>query len=154
MNLKYFNTLELHAKYRMTLFGRPLYINYLGSFNSVQNRFSPVTVFNSSAYLRVYYNEFEAFFNILPSFTLVGYFGLERSIANNDTRLGDVKQSNGGYLPINQTATGIGVGFDWDIFSNMGLFLRARRYQMTDPNFVFDTYQGYEATLELKILFN
>lgn len=156
-NIKYFNNMDLQAKYKTQLLGKSLHVYYLGSFNSVQNKFSPITVFNQSAYVRAYYNEFEAYYQVLPQLTLCLYYGFERIKGGNQTSKGDVNVSTTGseeFKPREQRGQGVGVGLDVDLGHNIGLYVRQRWFYHDDRHFRQDNYNGHEATVELKIFFD
>lgn len=113
----------------------------------MQDKFSPIPLFDSEAFLRSFYQEFLVFFNVHRKVTLVGLLGLERNIGNNRTELAE----NG--KPIDQTGYGYGLGIDYDIDKKTGLYIRQRWYSFEDKNFVLDKFKGYETTVELKIFF-
>ena len=85
---------------------------------------------------------------MLPGFLLAGYFGLENIRGGQLTELDpDTGQ------PRDQVGRGIGLGFDWTIAQNAGLYFRHRWMDFEDRNFALDTYSGQESTVELKIFF-
>ncbi len=158
-NIKYFNNMDLQAKYRTELLGKSLHVYYLGSFNSVQNKFSPIAVFDNSAYVRAFYNEFEAYYQVMPKLTMCLYYGLERIYGGDLTTKGDVntlESSNpsSSYKPRRQRGQGVGLGLDIDLGNNIGLYLRQRWFYHDDKYFRNDNYDGHEATIELKIFFD
>jgi hypothetical protein len=165
-SLKHFNTLEVQGKYGSKLMKKDLFIFYTGYFNSVQPMFSLFNKFNDDAFLRVMTNEFDLYYNVIPKVMLVGYYGLERVMGNNAT---DINTSNANAtntisndkkhlsvvtkLPRNQIGQGIGVGLDFDIGKDIGLYFRHRWMKYEDLNFGDDQYHGTESTIEIKATF-
>lgn len=145
---KHFNTMEAQLKYKFNFLKNPWYIFYLGSYNSVQNQFSIVTVFDETAYLRVYNHQFENYYRLTPKIMITQYIGIERIIANYSTQINIETQR-----PINQEGIGIGVGVDYMMAKNTGLYLRHRYFKFEDTSFPLDKFSGHESTLELKVTF-
>lgn len=148
VNDKYFNNIETQVKYKFNLLNRPWYLFYLGAYNSIQTEFSPITVFNEDAYIRVYNHQFENYYKIHPKLVLTQYLGYERIIGNYSTQI-DIDSER----PINQTGLGIGFGLDYMMAKNVGLYLRHRYFEFEDTSFVLDKFSGHESTIELKIYF-
>lgn len=148
VNDKYFNNMEVQAKYKFNLFKKPWYFFYLGAYNSVQTEFSPITVFTEDAYVRVYTHQLENYYAIHPKFVLAQYIGIERIIGNYNTQV-DIESER----PLNQEGIGFGLGFDYMIAKNTGLYFRHRYFQFKDMSFEYDTFSGHETTLELKFYF-
>jgi hypothetical protein len=148
VNDKHFSNMELQLKHKAKIFGKNLHTFYLGSYNSVQTSFSPITVFTESAYIRQYSHQLESYYNVLPDFVLTLYAGWERIIANYDTRV-NVESMR----PLNQSNIGLGLGFDFMIAKNTGLYFRHRWFTFEDRSFELDNFRGHETTVELKIYF-
>ena len=148
VNDKYFNNIEAQVKYKFNLFKNPLYMFYLGSYNSVQPEFSPTTVFTEDAYIRHYAHQLESYYRIHPRVVLAQYLGWERVIGNYDTQV-DLLTDR----PRNQEGIAVGMGIDYTVAKNTGLYLRHRYFQFEDKSFVLDKFAGHETTLELKIYF-
>ncbi|HKL03214.1 MAG TPA: hypothetical protein VJ911_06040, partial [Cryomorphaceae bacterium] len=85
---------------------------------------------------------------ILPKFILTGYFGIENARGGRDTEWNEETQA-----PLDQLGTAVGVGFDWMIAENSGLYFRHRWMEFEDRNFSLDRYRGREVTIELKTFF-
>jgi hypothetical protein len=147
-NDKYFNNLETQIKYKFNLGKNPWYIFYLGSFNSVQTRFSPVTVFTEDAYIRQYSHQLENYYRIHAKWVIALYGGWERVIGNYDTQV-DISTKR----PRNQEGVALGLGFDYMMAKNTGLYLRHRYFKFEDKSYALDRFTGHETTLELKIYF-
>jgi len=147
-NDKYFNNIEAQIKYKLNLFGNPWYLFYLGSYNSVQTKFSPVTVFTEEAYLRFYSHQLESYYRIHPKVVISQYLGWERAIANYSTEINI--ESN---KPRNQEGIGLGFGLDYMLAKNTAIYLRHRYFSLDDRNFELDQFTGHETTIELKIIF-
>lgn len=148
VNDKHFSNMELQLKQKFKLFGKNLHAFYLGSYRSVQTKFSPITVFNEQAYIRHYSHQIETYYSLSPEFILTGYAGLERIIGNYATRV-DVDSKR----PLNQTNLALGLGFDFMIAKNTGLYFRHRWFTFEDRSFANDNFKGHETTIELKIFF-
>jgi hypothetical protein len=120
----------------------------LGSYNSAQSFASPITVFNEDAYIRQYSHQLEAYYNLTSDFLLTFYGGIERIIGNYSTQV-DLESKR----PLNQTNSALGIGFDYMIAKNTGLYLRHRWFKFNDSSWANDNFSGHETTLELKIFF-
>jgi hypothetical protein len=148
VNDKYFNNMEAQVKYKSNLFGRPWHIFYLGAYNSIQPKFSPVTVFTEEAYIRLYAHQLESYYNIHPKVVLAQYLGWERVIGNYSTQV-DIKTQR----PLNQQGIAIGGGIDYMLAKNTALYLRHRWFSFEDRSYQLEKFSGHETTLELKIQF-
>jgi hypothetical protein len=148
INDKYFNNMEAQVKYKFNLFGRPYHVFYLGAYNSIQPKFSPVTVFTEEAYIRLYAHQLEGYYNIHPKLVLAQYFGWERVIGNYSTQVDIVSQR-----PVNQQGLAIGGGIDYMLAKNTALYLRHRWFSFEDKSFSLEKFAGHETTIELKIQF-
>lgn len=148
VNDKYFNNIEAQLKYKFDLFKRPWYVFYLGMYNSIQPEFSPITVFNESAYIRYYAHQLENYYRIHPKLVLAQYIGWERAIANYDTEI-DVDSRR----PRNQEGFAFGAGFDYMMAKNVALYFRHRYFTFEDRSFELSRFKGHESTLELKLYF-
>lgn len=148
VNAKRFNALEVQGKYSTKLAGRNLWINYLGRYNSVQTKWSPITVFNEDAYVRHYASELELYFQVHKNAVLTSYAGYERVIANYNTEVDDITRR-----PRNMTGRGVGLGLDYTLGRNTGLFIRHRFFGFEDASFANDKFNGHETLVELKMFF-
>ncbi|MGB1039291.1 MAG: hypothetical protein ACPGVD_00290 [Flavobacteriales bacterium] len=148
VNDKYFNNIEAQVKYKFNFFGKPWHVFYLGSYNSVQTKFSPITVFTEDAYIRYYSHQLESYYKIHKKVVLSQYVGWERAIANYDTEVDILTER-----PRNQEGIAFGLGFDYMMSKNTALYLRHRYFKFEDRNFALDKYAGHETTLEIKIIF-
>jgi hypothetical protein len=148
VNDKYFNNMEAQVKYKFDFYGRPWHVFYLGAYNSVQPKFSPITVFTEEAYIRLYAHQIESYYNIHPKVVLAQYLGWERVIGNYSTQV-DITTKR----PINQEGKAIGGGIDYMLAKNTALYLRHRWFSFEDRSFLLDKFSGHETTLELKIQF-
>ena len=148
VNDKYFNNIEAQIKYKLNLFRNPWHLFYLGSYNSVQTKFSPVTVFTEDAYLRFYSHQLESYYRVHPKVVFSQYIGWERAIANYSTEI-DIESNK----PRNQEGIGIGFGLDYMLAKNTAIYIRHRYFKLNDRNFKLDQFTGHETTMELKIIF-
>jgi hypothetical protein len=145
---KTFNVLDIDARYRTNVFGRAIiFTNYL-SYQSASDKFSPLPYVTNHAFVRVMYEELIAYYQLYKNTVLVGHAAYNKAVANNRTTL---SSDNG--KPINQDTWGFGAGIDWNFAPMMGLYLREMWMTHQDRNFSLDHFQGYETTLELKVMF-
>lgn len=147
-NKKHFNSLELNIKYKTKILRKDLFINYLGSYSSVQNEFSVSTVFTEKAYLRAYYHQLEAYYKLSNKVVWTNYAGWERIIANYSTEVNPVTRR-----PKNQEGWGFATGLDIEMSKAAGLYIRQRWMNYKDTSFPLDHYSGWESTIEIKIFF-
>ena len=147
-NKKYFNAVDIQAKYKAKLGDRSLYLFYLGSFGSASRKGEALPLYNDDSYLFVQYHEFDAYLEVFPKFLLTGYLGIEDARGGAFTQW-DLETQ----LPLDQLGTGIGVGFDWTVSKSTGLYFRHRWMRFEDKNFALDRFKGREVTLELKTFF-
>ena len=143
---RYYNAVDFQVKYKEKVFNRDLYVNYLGTFSSVQKEFSAFTVFDNSAYIRAAYHEMDVYYQLHKNFILTLYGGLEQIKGNYNTDLSGGK-------PRDQIGKAVGVGFDFSISNSTTLYLRQRWFSFEDKNFATEKFSGNEGTLELKIMF-
>ena len=147
-NIKYFNAVDLQGKYKGKLGGRNFYIFYLGSFGTAKSEFSLMPNNDENSYLFVQYNEFDLYYEVLPKFILAGYIGFENVRGGQFTDW-DLESQ----LPRDQIARGYGLGFDWMVAENAGLYFRHRWMEFEDRSFADDVFKGREVTIELKTFF-
>jgi hypothetical protein len=148
LNRKYFSAVDVQAKYKVNLNGRPLYLFYLGSFGSADANLAALPLMNESTYLFVQYNEFDLYYEVLPKFILTGYYGIENARGGRNTDWDSDTNK-----PRDQLGTGIGAGFDWMWAENSGLYFRHRWMQFEDRSFSLDKFKGRELTIEIKTFF-
>ncbi len=144
---KFYNAFDFQLKYKMSVFNRDLYVNYLGTFSSVQKQFSAFAKFDNSAYIRAQYHEMDVYYQLHKNFILTLYGGIEFVKGNSDTDLGT------NLLPRDQIGKAVGVGFDFTLSSQTTLYLRQRWFSFEDKNFATEKFSGNEGTLELKVMF-
>lgn len=164
---KAFSTMDLTLKYKFSLLGREMILSNYINYNSVQDKVTPIPVFSDQAFLRQFYQEFMAFYNIHPKVTVIGFVGFERALGNMRTELADANGNlitvdgkekskpvfNANGKPINQTGRGAGVGIDYQFNKRSSLNIRSRWFDHIDKNFVRDRFKGHEIETELKIFF-
>ena len=148
MFTKYFNTVEVNSKYKTTLFKKELYLFYLGSFNSIQQKAAPMVVFSEKAILRAYYHQIESYLKLTSKLVWTNYLSYERIIANYQTQTDEVSRR-----PKNQEGFSVASGFDIQLSKGVGLFFRERWMNYKDKSFANDKYDGFESTLEIKVFF-
>lgn len=145
---KFFNSIEINSKYKTTLAGKELYIFYLGTFNSAQNQWSPITQFSEKALIRTYDHQAEMYWKLTDKLVWNNYASFERIIANYSTAV-DVKTRR----PKNQHGFSFATGFDRQLSKHVGLYVRQRWMYYKDTSFELDRYKGWETTIELKAFF-
>lgn len=145
---KGFNSLEISFKTQTRVFNKRLMLFYLGGFHSLQNTFSPVPVYNKTAYLQSYNHQFDLYYELNRNIALCGYLGLDRIIAGNNTERNPVNNSSK-----NQKGISYALGLDLMLSKNTGLYIRNRWMTYKDYSFALDRYKGIETTIELKIFF-
>jgi len=145
---KRFSTLESHLKYKLNMQGKPLYLFFLGRYQSVQKEWSPIPGFASSAYLRQYSSELEAYWGVKKGLFLNAYGGYERTLGNYATDI-DVETVR----PRDQEGWGAGFGIDQTLGRNAGIFIRHRWFYFYDRSFRNDFFEGQETIVELKVFF-
>jgi len=145
---KNFNTTETQLKYESKIYNRSNYTFYLGTFNSVQKDFSFWIVPTERAFLRVYNHQIENYYQVHPKCVLAQYLGVERIIGNYSTQINEETKR-----PLNQTGMSVGIGIDYMMAKNTGLYLRHRYFRFNDKSFPKDAFEGNETTLEIKVMF-
>ena len=145
---KSFNTINLELKYKFKFLGKDLIVTNFNTYSSVQDHASAIPIFTDQAFLRIYYSELMGFYGIHPKVTLLGFGGIERVLGNNRTEL---TKPNG--KATDQSNYGYGVGVDYNFHSRASLHWRGRWFSHQDKNFILDTFQGFESTMEFKVFF-
>jgi len=145
---KTFNSFIIDARYKTKLFGKEILMENYINYQSASDHFSPLPFVTDIAFVRVFFNEFMFYYRLKKDITLVGLGALQRAVGNDRTKL---SPENG--KPINHTGYGFGGGFDFDIDSTTGLYLRGMWNSHKDPNFIRDTYTLFETTIDFKIFF-
>lgn len=148
LNRKFFNALDLQAKYSTTLFEKPFYIFYLGTLASAEAKASLLPSMHDDSYLFVQAHEFDIYYELVQKFILTGYYGIENARGGRFTNWDLDTQ-----LPRDQLGTAIGIGFDWTVAENAGLYVRHRWMNYQDRSFELDQFRGRELTVELKVFF-
>ncbi|MEM6327192.1 MAG: hypothetical protein AAF791_08745 [Bacteroidota bacterium] len=146
-NRKYYHAVDIQAKTALRVVDRPVYLFYLGSFGSA-NPTAQIVPRDDDTYLFTQYHEFDAYVGLTDRFILTGYLGIENARGGQFTEISETTGE-----PRDQLATGIGVGFDWTLAPNAGLYFRQRWIDFEDRSFPVDATAGHETTLELKIFF-
>ena len=165
---KFYNTLELQAKYNNSLFGKNYYLFSLTRLNSCQNKVNALPQIGTQALISQLSQEIDFSIEIAKKTVFVLSCGIEKIIGNQQTEPGDAAQpsaTNSFFEKLgwdkfyrytkyrNQKNTLFGYGFDYKIEKNTFLFFRQSRYKYYDPNFIENHLKGWETTLELKIMF-
>lgn len=145
---KTFNVFDIDARYKATFLGRPIILTNYISYQSAGDKFSPAPYFTNKAFVRVFYEELITFYQLYKSTVLVGHIAYSKAVANNRTTL-SVETGK----PIDQDTWGIGGGIDWNFAPMMGLYLREMWMTHRDKNFTLDRFEGFETSIELKVMF-
>lgn len=144
---KYYNSVDLQAKYRTKLNERAVYVFYLGNLMAAKSDATLWPTLGDNSYLYVQYHELDLYYELFPKFLLTTYLGIEKTKGGRFTEWGENQ------LPRDQTGIGIGAGFDWTLNDATGLYFRYRHMDFEDKNFELDHYKGYEITVEMKTFF-
>lgn len=147
LSRKYYNSIDLQGKMNTEIAGRKFYLFYLGTLGSAEAKASLVPSMNEDSYLFVQSHEFDIYYEVFPKFLFTGYFGIENARGGRFTEWGETQN------PRDQIGTGIGIGFDWAVAENAGIYVRHRWMDYRDRSFVLDRYAGREITIELKTFF-
>ena len=165
---KFYNTLELQAKYNNLVFGKNYYLFSLTRLNSCQNKVNAIPQIGTQALISQLSQEIDFSIEISKKTVFVLSYGIEKIIGNQQTELGVATQpsaTNSFFEKLgwdkfyrytkyrNQKNTLFGYGIDYKIEGNTFLFFRQSRYTYYDPNFIENHLKGWETTLELKIMF-
>jgi hypothetical protein len=145
---KAFNVFDIDARYKASFLGKSIiFTNYL-SYQSANDKFSPLPYFTKNAFVRVFYEELISYYQLNKSTVLVGHLAYNKAVASYRTTL---SSDNG--KPINQDSWALGGGIDWNFAPMMGLYFREMWMTHRDRNFSLDHFQGYETSVELKVMF-
>jgi hypothetical protein len=145
---KTFNVFDIDSRYRTSLFGRSLILTSYTSYQSASDKFSPLPYVTNHAFVRVFYEELITYYQLTKTTVIVGHAAYNKAAANNRTTL---SSDNG--KPINQDTWGFGGGIDWNFAPMMGIYFREMWMTHRDKNFRLDHFQGYETSLEIKVMF-
>ena len=153
---KYFGAADFQAKFSNTIFKKKFYAYFLSTFNSVQPKFIPVPIPTKLAFIRLWHNELDLYYEVHPKLVVLGYAGVEMVKGNEFTDI-DNTEILPGYqmsnLPRNQLNMAFGGGLDFSITKNAAMYLRYRWYSFEDKSFSLDKWRGSETTLEVKVYF-
>jgi len=148
LNRKFFTTIDIQAKYKTTVAQKPLYFFYLGTLGSASSKSELLPTLTEDGYLFTQYHEFDLYYELVDNFILTTYAGFEFAQGGTFTAWNTETSK-----PLDQRGTGLGIGFDWTIAKNSGLYFRYRWMDFEDLNFALDTFRGREFTIELKTFF-
>ncbi len=96
----------------------------------------------------MYNHQIENYYQVHPKCVLAQYLGVERIIGNYSTQINEETKR-----PLNQTGMSVGIGIDYMMAKNTGLYLRHRYFRFNDKSFPKDAFEGNETTLEIKVMF-
>jgi hypothetical protein len=143
---KGFSTIDLSVNYKTRLLKKEVIFKFYQTYGSIQEGVIPT--FTNKAFIRQWYGQAIAFVKLSRNISGVGFYEQERNVANMSTTLSD---HNG--KPMFQIGDGFGYGLDYDFSDFAGVYFRHRFMYNQDLNFVKDSFQGQELTLELKVFF-
>lgn len=146
--LKTFNATDLSLKLRLKFLKRELILMNYAYAGSIGKTISPIPNFGNNSFLKTFYEEFSAYYQLKSNIMLLSFYSFQQSKANDQTIL---STENG--KPLSQFGTGYGFGIDYDFAANAGLFLRHRWMEHRDENFSLDKFKGTETMVELKLFF-
>ncbi len=145
---KTFNVFDIDARYKTTFLGRGIIINNYTSYSSASSKFSPLPYFTKNAFIRSLYDELTSYYQLKKNTVLVAQASYSKSVANDRTSL-----SPDNNKPINQDTWAFGAGIDWEFMPMCGLYFRELWMTHTDRNWKLDHFEGFETTIELKVMF-
>lgn len=144
-----FAVTEWNLKYKFNVANRPVYLFYLGSYASSQEKLSPLPVLKEDkSYMRVQYHEFEAYYKVNSNLALASYLGFEHMKGTEGLTYAQV-----GANAVNEYGKAIGLGLDIVLAHLTNLYLRTRWFDFEDKNNEASHYRGFEGSLELKVNF-
>jgi hypothetical protein len=143
---KGYSTIDLSINYKTRILKKELILKFYQTYGSIQEGFVPS--FSNKAFLRQWYGQAIGFIKLSHNISGVAFYEQERNIANERTTLSD---HNG--KPMYQIGDGFGYGLDYDFSNFAGVYFRHRFMYNQDLNFVKDSFQGQEITVELKVFF-
>jgi hypothetical protein len=143
---KGFSTIDLSLNYKTRLLRKEVIFKLYQTYGSIQEGILPK--FTDKAFMRQWYAQAITFLKMNDKVCLVAFYEKERNVANLRTTLSSYNNK-----PMNQVGDGFGYGVDYDFSSYAGVFFRHRFMYNQDLNFVKDSFQGQELTLELKVFF-
>jgi hypothetical protein len=152
--LKVFQSVDLQGKYKTRIFDRSLYLSYIGSFGSASTAAKVVPVLDEDTYVHSQFHELDVYYNLFPKFILTGYggWGFVRG-----GRFSEFLLPFGPDQPRDAVSRGIGVGFDWTVAENAGIYVRHRWIKFDDRSFTADSeiepFTAQATTIELKMYF-
>ena len=165
---KFYNTIELQAKYNNKIFGKNYYIFCLTRLNTCQKDIQLLPQIGSQALISQLSEEIDFSIELNKKAALVLSYGIEKVLGNASTDIGDSPEASAtntffeslGLENLyrytnsrNQKNTLLGFGLDYKIGQNAMVFYRYNQYRYFDPNFIENHLKGWEMILELKINF-
>tara|TARA_B100000963_G_scaffold93023_1_gene80109 strand:+ start:3292 stop:5187 length:1896 start_codon:yes stop_codon:yes gene_type:complete len=165
---KFFNTIELQAKYNDKIFGKNYYLFFLTRLNSCQKSIKTLPQIGNQALISQLSEEVDLSVELNDRTSIVLSYGIEKILGNTSTDIGDnpeVTSTNILFERLglenlyrytnsrNQKNTLYGLGLDYKIGQNAMIFFRYNQYRYFDPNFIENHLKGWETILELKINF-
>lgn len=145
---KFYNAADFSLKYKTKLFKKNLIISNYTYCGAVSKDFSVIPLISSASFIHTIYEELSAYYQIHEKLTLLAFYSLQKTKANEATQHATETQKT-----LDQKGTGYGLGLDYDFAPNAGIFLRHRWMQHKDKSFILDQFKGQETVVELKIFF-
>ncbi len=143
-----YSSVDVHLKYKLSLFKRDLYFFNLNTISSVGKAVTVIPDLSANSFIKAQYHEFELYYNIWRDITLSGYYGIEIVKGNLKT---DIDKVSG--RARNQKGESIGIGLDYQINNDTFLYLRQKFYSFADASFLSEKFDGQITTIELKVFF-
>ena len=165
---KFFNTIELQAKYNDKIFGKNYYLFFLTRLNSCQKSIKTLPQIGNQALISQLSKEVDLSVELNDKTSIVLSYGIEKILGNTSTDIGDNPEATSTNILFerlglenlyrytnsrNQKNTLYGLGLDYKIGQNAMIFFRYNQYRYFDPNFIENHLKGWETILELKINF-
>lgn len=144
----FYSSADVQLKYKLKLFNKDLYLFNLNTFSSVGLGTAIIPDYSGGAYISASYHEFEAYYHIWRDITISGYYGVEYIKGNDKT---DIDATT--LKARDQVGNNVGFGIDYQINSDVFMYVRQTFYSFNDKNFVAEKFSGKLFTVELKVFF-
>lgn len=142
--LKTFHAVDLGVNTLFDVANHPLILMNYVYVGSVGKSISPL----NETFLTTIFYELSGYYQLAPKLSVLAFYSIQQTSGGDNTTLSTETQK-----PLNQKATGIGFGIDYDFAKSAGIYLRHRWMNHEDPNFELDAYRGTSTSLELKYFF-
>ena len=143
---KGYSSFDLSVNYKTRILKKPVIFKVYQNVGTIQDGFLPS--FTDKAFLRQWYGQAISFVKLSKRVSALAFYEQEWNIGNKRTTL-----STHNNEALRQFGEGFGYGLDYDFSSYAGVYFRHRFMYNQDVNFIKDSFEGQELTLELKVFF-